>query len=351
MLTDLDKLLGSCLFEIEQCKSLKKIEEIRTTILGRNGKLTEKMKNLKNLSDEDKRVVGAKINEVKASIIEKLNSQIAKIEIKELEAKIKEEFLDITMPVSVKISGFIHPITKVCAEIASILSGYGFKFEDGPDIESEHFNFDVLNMPSHHPARTMHDTFYLNVPADDYGCKLLRTHTSPVENRAMLKNKPPLRIFTIGRVFRSDYDATHTPMFNQVEILVVDKDVGFAQLKWLIGDILKKFFEVENLKVRFRPSFFPFTEPSAEADINYSIINGKMKFGVGNKWLEIGGCGVSHPNVLKDGGIDPDKYQGIAFGLGIERLASLKYGIPDLRGYFESDERWRETFGFSPAEL
>ncbi|MBE6446911.1 MAG: phenylalanine--tRNA ligase subunit alpha [Alphaproteobacteria bacterium] len=351
MLTELDVLLGSCSFEIEQCNNVKKLEDVRTAIFGKNGKLTAKIKALKNASEDDKKLIGAKINEVKKVISDQLSTKLAELEMHELETKLKEEYVDVTLPVEVKSSGFVHPITKVFAEIANILSGYGFEFAEGPDIESEHFNFDVLNMPSHHPARTMHDTFYLNVLADDFGRKLLRTHTSPVENRVMIKKKPPLRMFTMGRVFRSDYDATHTPMFNQVEMLVVDKDIGFAQLKWLIADVLKKFFEVNELSVRFRPSFFPFTEPSAEADINYSIVNGKMKFGVGNKWLEIGGCGVSHPNVLKDGGVDPNEYQGIAFGLGIERLASLKYGVPDLRGYFESDERWREAFGFSPEDL
>ena len=271
--------------------------------------------------------------------------------LKELEKKLQCERIDVSMPVDIKSFGYIHPISKVFAEISVILSGYGFSFAEGPDIESEYFNFDAMNMPEYHPARTMHDTFYLKMSADEQGRKLLRTHTSPVETRYMLKNKPPLRFFTIGRTFRSDYDATHTPMFNQVEMLVVEKNVGLAQLKWLIKDILKKFFNLDKLSVRFRPSFFPFTEPSAEVDINYSIMNGKMIFGTGDKWLEIGGCGVSHPNVLKAGGIDPTEYQGIAFGLGIERLASLKYGVPDLRNYFESNERWREAFGFSPMDL
>lgn len=351
MLTELDVLLGSCVFEINQCKDLKKLEEIRVAIFGKNGKLTEKMKLLKNMSSEEKKAVGAKINEVKNAILEKFNSKIDELDQKELEKKLSNEYIDISMPVDSKSFGYIHPITKVFEEIATILKGYGFQFAEGPDIENEHFNFDVMNMPEYHPARTMHDTFYLNVLADDYGRKLLRTHTSPVENRYMISHKPPLRFFTIGRTFRSDYDATHTPMFNQVEMLVVEKDIGFAQLKWLIKDILKKFFGLERLSLRFRPSFFPFTEPSAEVDINYKIVNGKMIFGEGDNWLEIGGCGVSHPNVLKDGGINPNEYQGIAFGLGLERLTSLKYGIPDLRNYFESNEKWREVFGFSPMDL
>jgi len=351
MITELNKLLGSCIFEIDQCKDLKKLEEIRVAVLGKNGKLTEKFRCLKNLAPDDRKVIGAKINEVKNEITEKLKAKLTVFEALELEKKLEKEKIDVSMPVDIKSLGYIHPITKVFSEISTILSGYGFKFFEGPDIESEYFNFDTMNMPEFHPARTMHDTFYLNVPADEHGRRLLRTHTSPVETRYMLENKPPMRFFTIGRTFRSDYDATHTPMFNQVEMLAIEKDIGMSQLKWLIKDVLKRFFDLKDLSIRFRPSFFPFTEPSAEVDINYSVMNGKMIFGKGDKWLEIGGCGVSHPNVLKAGGIDPTQYQGIAFGLGIERLASLKYGVPDLRNYFESNEQWRETFGFSPIDL
>lgn len=351
MITELNKLLGSCVFEIDQCKDLKKLEEIRVAVLGKNGKLTEKFRCLKDLSPDDRKAVGAKINEVKNEITEKLKEKLTVFEALELEKKLGKEKVDISMPVDIKPFGYIHPITKVFSEISVILSGYGFKFFEGPDIESEYFNFDTMNMPEFHPARTMHDTFYLNVPADEHGRRLLRTHTSPVETRYMLKNKPPMRFFTIGRTFRSDFDATHTPMFDQVEMLAIEKNIGMSQLKWLIKDVLKRFFDLKDLSVRFRPSFFPFTEPSAEVDINYSVVNGKMIFGEGDKWLEIGGCGVSHPNVLKAGGIDPTQYQGIAFGLGIERLASLKYGVPDLRNYFESNEQWRETFGFSPTDL
>lgn len=351
MITELNKLLGSCVFEIDQCKDLKKLEEIRVAVLGKNGKLTEKFRCLKDLAPNDRKAVGAKINEVKSEITAKLKEKLTVFEALELEKKLEKEKIDVSMPVDIKPFGHIHPITKVFSEISAILSGYGFKFFEGPDIESEYFNFDTMNMPEFHPARTMHDTFYLNVPADEHGRRLLRTHTSPVETRYMLKNKPPMRFFTIGRTFRSDYDATHTPMFDQVEMLAIEKNIGMSQLKWLIKDVLKKFFDLKDLSVRFRPSFFPFTEPSAEVDINYSVVNGKMIFGEGDKWLEIGGCGVSHPNVLKAGGIDPTQYQGIAFGLGIERLASLKYGVPDLRNYFESNEQWRETFGFSPTDL
>lgn len=351
MLTELDVLLGSCIFEIDQCTSIKKLESVKVAIFGKNGKLTERFKLLQKVSQDEKKVVGAKINEVKEAIQDKLAKKREELELKELQEHLSAERVDVTMPVDVKSGGFIHPITKVIAEVSEILSEYGFKYAVGPDIENEHFNFDTLNTPDYHPARTMQDTFYINVNADEYGRKLLRTQTTAVENRVMISSKPPLRFFTVGRTFRSDYDATHTPMFNQIEMMVIDKNVSFAHLKWLIKDFLKKFFELTKLEVRFRPSFFPFTEPSAEADINYSIVDGKMKFGVGDKWLEIGGCGVTHPNVLKAGGIDPNEFQGIAFGLGVERLASLKYGIPDLRGYFESNTRWREAFGFSQTEI
>jgi phenylalanyl-tRNA synthetase alpha chain len=268
-----------------------------------------------------------------------------------LEKQLYSEFVDVSMPPRPHVAGTLHPLSKVAEEIAMILSSYGFVCAEGPDIESEYYNFTALNLPDHHPARAMHDTFYMNVQADGKGRKLLRTHTSPVQIHSMLANKPPFRFFSTGRVFRSDYDATHTPMFNQTEGLMVDKNIGFAHLKWMLSDFLKKFFGIPDLLLRFRPSFFPFTEPSVEVDLNYEIKNGEMIFGSGDKWLEIGGAGVVHPNVLRYGNVDPDKYQGFAFGFGLERMTSLKYGVPDLRGYFESDERWRAAFGFAHAAV
>ena len=273
MIAELDRLCGSCLFEINQCKDLKKLEEIRVAVFGKNGKLTEKFKCLKNLAPDERKSFGAKINEVKNQITNRMNEKLAALEVQELEKKLERERVDVSMPVDSKPYGYIHPITKVFSEISTILNGHGFQFFEGPDIESEYFNFDTMNMPEYHPARTMHDTFYLNVPADGHGRRLLRTHTSPVETRFMLENKPPMRFFTIGRTFRSDYDATHTPMFDQVEMLAVEKNIGMAQLKWLIKDVLKKFFNLKDISIRFRPSFFPFTEPSAEVDINYKIVN------------------------------------------------------------------------------
>jgi phenylalanyl-tRNA synthetase alpha chain len=349
MVLELNRLLASCLSEVSSCNNLKKIEDVRNAIFGKNGTITDLMKGLQKSSGDEKRKLGEEINLIKSRVLEQLNIKSSELAAVELEEKLSSEFVDVSMPIYHGACGKIHPLTKVYEEIYDILSSYGFTCADSSDIESEYYNFTALNMPDHHPARTMHDTFYVNMLADDKGRKLLRTHTSPVQIHAMLAVTPPCKFFSLGRVYRSDNDATHTPMFNQVEGLVVDKSVGFAHLKWIITDFLKKFFEAKDLSIRLRPSFFPFTEPSAEVDVNYDIKNGQMIFGGGDKWLEISGCGVVHPNVLKYGNIDPKKYQGIAFAFGIDRLTSLKYGIPDLREYFESDDRWRNSFGFHHA--
>jgi phenylalanyl-tRNA synthetase alpha chain len=339
--------LATCLLEIDNCSDLSSIDAVRMAIFGKNGKMTEIMKSLKDMPAAEKREFGEKVNNIKEKVQTHLRKKIRLLELDDLEKKLSSEFMDVFMPVRPDPVGRIHPLSKTEEEISHILASLGFRFADGPEIETEYMNFTALNMPDHHPARTMHDTFYIKLPADKDGRKLLRTHTSPVQVRAMLQHEPPLRFFSIGRVFRSDYDATHTPMFSQIEGLMVDEDVGFAHLKWLMSDILKQFFRVPDLALRFRTSFFPFTEPSAEVDINYEIKNGKVVFGVGNRWMEIGGAGVVHPTVLQHGNVDVTKYQGIAFGFGLERLTTLKYGVPDLRGYFESDDRWRKTFGFS----
>ncbi|MDR3151699.1 MAG: phenylalanine--tRNA ligase subunit alpha [Holosporaceae bacterium] len=346
---EFDRLQASCLLEIEACDDLRKVDLIKNAVLGKNGRLSILLKDIKGMSDEKKRDIGSKVNSIKDVIMEQLAAKTKELEMAELEKKLASELLDVTLPSRLSSQGKLHPLAKVMEEVAVIMSSYGFSFADGPDVESEYYNFTTLNMPDHHPARTMHDTFYINASADEHGRKLLRTHTSPVQTRAMLAHKPPFRFFSIGRVFRSDYDATHTPMFNQVECLMVDDNVGFSNLKWFIMGFLRKFFDAPGLRLRFRPSFFPFTEPSAEVDLNYEVVNGKMVFGSGDKWLEIGGAGMVHPNVLRYGNVDPDRYQGFAFGCGLERMASLKYGIPDLRGYFESNERWRNTFGFNHA--
>ncbi|MDR2157868.1 MAG: phenylalanine--tRNA ligase subunit alpha [Holosporaceae bacterium] len=348
-MSELERLQASCLYEIANCDSLKKLDMLKSAVFGKNGKITEIMKKLRDMDGDEKRQLGAAINSLKDEIMEKLDEKFYELEMQELDKKLASEFVDVGMPSRPNCFGKIHPITKVEEEVAHIFSSYGFAFADGPDVESEYFNFTALNMPDHHPAKTMHDTFYVHKLADENGRKLLRTHTSPVQIYAMRANEPPLRCFSIGRVYRSDYDATHTPMFTQVEGVVLEKNIGFSHLKWLLSDFVKKFFEVKTVQMRFRPSFFPFTEPSAEIDINYEMRDGKIIFGVGDRWLEIAGGGAVHPNVLKYGKVDGEKYQGLAFGFGIERLASLKYGIPDLRGYFESNERWINAFGFSHA--
>ena len=346
MITDLDKLLATCLSEISECTDSKKLESVKIAVLGKNGKITDMLKALKDTPIEERKEASSKINVVKNSILQKLEEKSVNIEILRLKKKLASEFIDISMPPRFSEMGTIHPLAKVEEEISEILSSYGFVCTEGPDIESEYFNFTALNMPDYHPARAMHDTFYVSVLAGKEGRRVMRTHTTPVQIHSMLENKPPFRFFTIGRVFRSDYDATHTPMFNQIEGILVEKDIGFAHLKWLLSGFVKKFFGVENLEIRLRPSFFPFTEPSAEIDINYKIVDGKIVFGSGDKWMEIGGAGMVHPNVLKYGNVDPKKFQGLAFGFGLERMASLKYGVPDLRGYFESDDLWRRSFGF-----
>ena len=347
-MVDLNKLLATCLFEIDECSDLKTLESVRVATLGKSGKITEMLKALKDAPMEKRKSVSAEINITKNAILQKLEERSREIKDADLNKKLASEFVDISMPPRFSEIGTIHPLTKAEEEIADILSSYGFICSEGTDIESEYFNFTALNMPDHHPARAMHDTFYVSLLAGNEGRKLLRTHTSSVQIHAMLANEAPFRFFTIGRVFRNDYDATHTPMFNQVEGIIVEEGIGFSHLKCLLASFVKKFFDVEALQIRFRPSFFPFTEPSAEVDINYEIVNGKIVFGSGDKWMEIGGAGMMHPNVLKCGNVDSKRFQGLAFGFGLERMASLKYGIPDLRGNFESDERWRESFGFDP---
>lgn len=351
-MTRIQQLLSSCLYEISQSNSTKRLEDIRIAVFGRNGKFADLMADLRQMSPDDKKSFGAEINAAKSEIQKALSSKIASLELKELENKMKFETLDVTLPGRTTSFGTLHPLTKVTEEVANILSGYGFFFAKGPDIESEYYNFNALNIPDYHPARTMHDTFYLNYPSNDEGRKLLRTHTSPVQVRTMLAHaEPPLRCFSIGRVYRSDYDATHTPMFNQIEGLAVGEDISFAHLKYLLTDFLQKFFEVPDVTIRLRPSFFPFTEPSVEVDMQYEIKNGKMLFGTGDKWLEVAGGGMVHPHVLRSGKIDPEKYSGFAFGFGLERLTSLKYGVSDLRGYFESDARWRDSYNFEHVAI
>lgn len=322
------------------------LDELRINFLGKKGFLTELFSQLKSLSAEEKKSFGALINEARDLITNKLETKKIHFEELELNEKLNQETIDVTAPARFSNKGFIHPINKVMQEIEEIFSTLGFEFAEGPEIEDDFHNFTALNMPKDHPARQMQDTFYLKNSE-----LLLRTHTSNTQIRKMLNSQPPLKVCALGRVFRRDSDQTHTPMFHQFEGFVVDEEVNMGHLKSTLENFLETFFETKNLELRFRPSFFPFTEPSAEVDISYSSEQGKIKIGKGNKFMEILGCGMIHPNVLNNCNIDAKKYQGFAFGIGVERLAMLKYGITDLRMLFENDVRFLEHFGFKVNEF
>lgn len=340
---NLDKIIADFNLQISQVKNQENLEEIRIHFLGKKGLVTDAFANLKNLEAEEKKSFGARINQVRSQITLEIDNAKAAFENAQLNEKLKDEKLDLSEPSRPENQGLIHPINKVMRDIERIFSNLGFQFAQGPEIEDDFHNFTALNIDENHPARQMQDSFYLkNSPL------LLRTHTSNVQIRAMKNSKPPLKIAALGRVFRCDFDQTHTPMFHQFEGFVVDENVTMQNLKWVLQNFLEQFFEVENLELRFRPSFFPFTEPSAEVDINYSIENGRIKIGKGDKFMEILGCGMINKKVLENCEIDSEKYQGFAFGIGIERLTMLKYGITDLRMLFENDMRFLKHFGFKP---
>jgi phenylalanyl-tRNA synthetase alpha chain len=340
-MTNLETLLADFNSQISAISNATQLEEIRINFLGKKGLVTELFLQLKNLEAEEKKSFGAKINQVRDEVTKKIDNAKNLFEIAELNQKLSGEKIDLSAPARQSPRGLIHPLSKVMQEIEEIFSELGFEFAKGPEIEDDFHNFTALNMPADHPARQMQDTFYLQDSE-----LLLRTHTSNTQIRKMLNSQPPLKIAALGRVFRRDSDQTHTPMFHQFEGFVVDTDVNMGHLKWCLENFLEKFFEVKNVELRFRPSFFPFTEPSAEVDINYSLENGRIKIGKGDKFMEILGCGMIHPNVLKNCGIDSEKFQGFAFGIGVERLAMLKYGITDLRMFFENDARFLKHFGF-----
>jgi phenylalanyl-tRNA synthetase alpha chain len=318
--------------------------------------VTELLKTLSTLPEDQRKDFGARVNLLKEELNTLISVRRASLEGAALGAKLVSEKADITLSVRPEQQGAIHPISRTITEIAAFFGALGFSVAEGPDIESDFYNFTALNIPADHPARQMQDTFYLGasssaVPATgDAQAQLLRTQMSPVQVRTMLNQKPPIRIIAPGRVYRQDYDQTHSPMFHQVEGLVVDENATMGQLKGVLMDFLRGFFGIADLKVRFRPSYFPFTEPSAEVDIGCSRAGGKLKIGEGDDWLEVLGCGMVHPKVLQNCKIDPAKYQGFAFGMGVERLAMLKYGIPDLRTFFEGDSRWLKHYGFNALE-
>lgn len=325
--------------------SLSKLEEVRITFLSKSGLVSEQLKKLASLPPEEKKNFGAQINSLKNEIENQVDKKKEELENLELEKKLQHESIDITLPIRPENEGKIHPISKVIEEALSILEYMGFEVATGPDIEDDYHNFTALNFPEYHPAREMHDTFFL--PDSDGRKIVLRTHTSPVQIRAMKAGPPPYRIACAGRTYRSDSDMTHSPMFHQIEGLYIDKNINMGHLKHCLLQFLKAFFELDDLKLRFRPSFFPFTEPSAEVDIGCNREGARLEIGKGNDWLEVLGCGMVHPNVLQNAGIDSKEWQGFAFGMGVERLAMLKYGIADLRTFFESDIRWLKHYGFS----
>lgn len=349
---DLKELGTGLLAQIAASADLKALDEIRVSVLGKKGMITEKMKTLGSLPLEEKIAAGKSLNLIKSAVEKAIDTKKQELETAELNRKLANERVDVTLPVRPEIQGRIHPVSKIYEEVVAIFGQMGFEVAEGPDIEDQFHNFNALNMPANHPARQMQDTFYIANPdsADFDDSFVVRTHTSGMQIRTMESKKPPIRIIAPGRTYRSDYDATHTPMFHQVEGLVIDKTTTMAHLKGCLYDFVKAFFEIDDIKVRYRPSYFPFTEPSAEMDIGCRKGKGELKIGEGDDWLEILGCGMVHPNVLRAGGIDPDEYQGFAFGVGIDRLAMLKYGIPDLRTFFESDLRWLKHYGFVPLD-
>ncbi|MDA0675053.1 MAG: phenylalanine--tRNA ligase subunit alpha [Proteobacteria bacterium] len=346
---DVNQLRSRLMAEIEGAGDLATLETVRVHALGRKGALTQQMRTLAELPAEQRRTAGEALNAIKDEMAAAIESRKARLADTALDQKIKSERVDISLPVRPEREGLIHPISQTTDEVIAILGEMGFVVAEGPDIEDDWYNFTALNIPPEHPARQEHDTFYLNGERDGNRV-LLRTQTSPVQVRTMQVQKPPIRIIAPGRTYRCDSDATHSPMFHQVEGLMIDEKTHFGHLKGCLVEFCRAYFGVDDLPVRFRPSYFPFTEPSAEVDIGCTREGGQFRIGRGDRWLEILGCGMVNPKVLHNCGIDPDRYQGFAFGMGLERIAMLKYGIPDLRTFFESDLRWLRHYGFSALD-
>ena len=351
-MTDVRALETELLAAIAAASDEAALEAVRVAALGRHGSVSALLKTLGAMTPEERKQQGALINALKDRVTAAIAARRQELKELTLAQRLNTETVDITLPVSEPPAevGRVHPITQVTDELIAIFADMGFAVAEGPDIETEDLNFTKLNFPEGHPALDMHDTFYLNAKADGSPL-LLRTHTSPVQIRTMLAQKPPIRVIIPGRTYRSDSDQTHTPMFHQVEGLVIDKSSHLGHLKWILEEFCKAFFEVDRVNMRFRPSFFPFTEPSLEVDIQCKRDNGEIRFGEGEEWMEILGCGMVHPNVLRNCGLDPDEYQGFAWGLGIDRIAMLKYGMPDLRPFFEADVRWLAHYGFRPLDF
>ena len=351
-MSDIVKLESDLMTAVASAKDEAALEAVRVSALGKSGSVSALLKTLGGMTPDERKVQGPAINGLKDKVTGAIAARKDELAASALDARLNSETIDVTLPVgdTPAETGRVHPISQVIDELTAIFADMGFAVAEGPDIETDDYNFTKLNFPEGHPAREMHDTFYFN-PKPDGSRLLLRTHTSPVQVRTMLSQKPPIRVICPGRTYRSDSDQTHTPMFHQVEGLVIDKGSHLGHLKWILQEFCKAFFEVDNVNMRFRPSFFPFTEPSLEVDIQCRRGKDEIRFGEGEDWLEILGCGMVHPNVLRNCGLDPDEYQGFAWGMGIDRIAMLKYGMHDLRAFFEADQRWLSYYGFRPLDF
>jgi phenylalanyl-tRNA synthetase alpha chain len=346
-MTDLAQLELDLINAIGSAETTSAVEEIRVAALGKSGSISGLLKGMGALSPDERREQGPRINGLRDRVGAALAARKAELEAAELETRLKAEHVDLSLPARARRRGSVHPTMQVMDEMIAIFAEMGFAVAEGPDIEDDFHNFTALNFPPKHPAREMHDTFFLKPDPQTGERKVLRTHTSPVQVRTMQSQQPPIRIIAPGRTFRKDSDATHTPMFHQIEGLVIDRDIHMGHLKWVLETFVSRFFEIDDVQARFRPHHFPFTEPSAEMDIRCDRSGGKLTLNTGDDWLEILGCGMVHPNVLRACGVDPDEWQGFAFGMGVDRLAMLKYGVPDLRPMFEADVRWLAHYGFS----
>jgi phenylalanyl-tRNA synthetase alpha chain len=350
-MTDIQSLERDIVASIGAASDETALEGVRVSALGKKGSISELLKTLGGMSPDERKANGPLFNTLRDRVSEAIATRKSELANAALNARLTSERIDVTLPVRPEPQGTIHPVSQVLDEVTAIFADLGFAVAEGPDIEFDDYNFTKLNIPADHPARQMHDTFYVARQADG-SQHVLRTHTSPVQVRTMLKQKPPIRIISPGRTYRVDSDATHSPMFHQYEGLVIDENINLGQLKWVLEEFYKAFFEVKQVELRARPSYFPFTEPSVEWDLRCDrSVPGKITFGTGNDWLELAGSGMVHPRVLEMCGIDPAKYSGFAFGGGLDRLAMLKYGIPDIRPFFESDLRWLRHFGFAALDV
>ena len=348
----IDTLRDTYLNRIKDAGDEGAVEELRVAALGKKGEISLLMRELGRMSPEERQTTGANLNRLKDELDAALRARKASLGDAALEQRLAAEWLDVTLPGRPRRMGTIHPVSQVMDELTAIFADMGFSVAEGPQVESDWYNFDALNIPPEHPARQEHDTFFMNrAEGDARPPHVLRTHTSPVQIRALEANGAPIRVIAPGRVYRMDMDQTHTPMFHQVEGLAIDRNISMANLKWVLEEFCRAFFEVPSVELRFRASHFPFTEPSAEVDIRCSWVGGQLKIGEGDSWMEILGSGMVHPKVLKAAGVDPTQWQGFAFGMGIDRIAMLKYGIPDLRAFFESDLRWLRHYGFAALDM